>query len=122
MGNDNFDNWLDFIADETTDDEAERKVQKLVNVLAKYDGDRGEKLIWLRRSLSLLECEAGKLFDPTAEPQKYAASILSLTIRFYRHYLKSHAREMPQDKTGVRSTQPAKPRYASGSDFLREVK
>ena len=123
MGSDDFTtDWVDCISGEYSDDEIERKVQKLVNVLSKHEGDKELKLRWLRKHLTLLESEAAKQFDPEPAPQRYAAAIVSVTIRYYRKWWGSKDREMPQDTTGVRSTQPAKPRHASGSDFLREVK
>ena len=121
MANDSFTDWLDFIADEASDTDAERKVQKLVNVLSKHEGDKELKLRWLRKHLTLLESEAAKQFDPQMAAQRYAAAIVSVTIRYYRKWWGSKEREMPQDTTGVRSTQPVKPRHASGSDFLQGI-
>lgn len=55
---------------------------RLLNLLARYDGERDEKLAWLEHELPLIEAEA----------ERGTGTVKSLSIRYYRSYLRGERR------------------------------
>ena len=69
---------------DTDQGQNEQKAKKLVNVLARFPGDKAQKLKWLVTQMPLLEGEARKKYDPAEQPREFGAEMVTLTFRFWR--------------------------------------
>ena len=106
--------WWDQLNTDQSKDE--QKAKRLVNVIAKQPGSREQKLKWLVKLLPLLEAEAGKKFDPVAQPREFGCEMKSLTCRYWRAKVRQAkgfgprrgSFERPQQQEGYRETELTK--------------
>jgi len=88
--------WFDDLEESR---EVERKADKLLNVLARWPGERDGKREWLLANIPLMEAELEREGVDPGDTRRFAGGMKSLAIRWWRNEWKRRPRQVLESAT-----------------------